>query len=96
MLTTAGAADCEALHTHYWGIECFYRAGKQLCALRRFRVRLKSAIHTHLFCAMWAFIELELQVWQQQLGNWYELHRRRYQAVARQFILQAPLTGAAP
>ncbi|MEO0987275.1 MAG: IS701 family transposase, partial [Cyanobacteria bacterium J06639_14] len=32
-------------------------------------------------------------VWQQQLGNWYELQRRLYQEVARQFILQAPLTG---
>ena len=43
---------------------------------------------------MRAFVELELQVWHQQLGNWYELHRRLYQDVARQFILQEPLIGA--
>ena len=66
---------------------------KQLGALRRFPVRLKEAIHTHIFCAMRAFIELELQVWQQQLGNWYELHRHLHEDVARQFILQGPLLG---
>jgi len=89
-LAAAGASDFEALHSLHWGIECFHRAGKQLCGLRRFRVRLTEAIHTHIFCAMRAFIELEVQVWQQQLGNWYELHRRLYQDVARQFILQVP------
>lgn len=92
-LESAGATDFEQLHTQHWGIECFHRAGKQLCALKRFRVRLKEAIHTHIFCALRAFVELELQVWQQQLGNWYELQRHLYQDVARQFILQAPLTG---
>ncbi|MEL6398670.1 MAG: IS701 family transposase, partial [Cyanobacteria bacterium J06626_4] len=54
----------------------------------------KEAIHTHLFCALRAFIELELQVWHQPLGNWYELQRHLYQDAARQFILQAPLMGS--
>ena len=92
-LEAATAADFEQLHTRHWGIECFHRAGKQLCALKRFRVRLKEAIHTHIFCALRAFVELELQVWQQQLGNWYGLQRHLYQEVARQFILQSPLIG---
>ena len=92
-LAAAKAEEFEQLHSQHWGIECFHRAGKQLCALKRFRVRLKEAIHTHIFCALRAFIELEVQVWQQQLGNWYELQRHLYQDVARQFILQAPLTG---
>ncbi len=48
-LETAGASDFEQGHTLHWGIECFHRAGKQLCALRRFRVRSKEAIHTHFF-----------------------------------------------
>ena len=95
-LASTTAADFEALHTLHWGIECFHRAGKQLCALKRFRVRLKEAIHTHIFCALRAFVELELQVWHQQLGNWYELQRHLYQHVAREFILQAPLTGKTP
>ena len=92
-LAAATAADFEQLHDRHWGIECFHRAGKQLCALKRFRVCLKEAIHTHIFCALRAFVELELQVWQQQLGNWYELQRHLYQEVARQFILQSPLMG---
>ncbi|MEM6520333.1 MAG: IS701 family transposase, partial [Cyanobacteria bacterium P01_D01_bin.71] len=40
-------------------------------------------------------VELEVPVWQQQLGNWDELQRHLYQAVARQFILPAPLMGRA-
>jgi len=92
-LEAATADDFEQLHTLHWGIECFHRAGKQVCALKRFRVRLKDAIHTHIFCALRAFVELELQVWHQQLSNWYELQRHLYQEVARQFILQSPLMG---
>ena len=95
-LETADAATFEQLHTLHWGMEWFHRAGKQLCALRRFRVRVKEAIHTHLFCALRAFVELELPVWHQQLGNWYALQRHLYQDVVRQFILQAPLMEKAP
>ncbi len=90
-LEEAGKATFEHLHTLHWGIECFHRASKQLCGLQRFRVRLTEAIHTHVFCALRAFIELELQVWHQQLQNWYALQRHLYQEVARQFILQTPL-----
>lgn len=92
-LAHAGKADFEHLRTLHWGIECFHRAGKQLCGLQRFRVRVTEAVHTHVFCALRAFVELELQVWHQQLDNWYSLHRNLYQEVARQFILEQPLLG---
>ena len=45
------------------------------------------------FCALRAFVELELQVWHQQIENWYALQRKLYQEVARQFILEQPLLG---
>lgn len=90
-LDAAGKAQFEALHAIHWGIECFHRASKQLCGLQRFRVRLSDAIHTHVFCALRAFIELELQVWHQQIHNWYALQRTLYQEVARQFIVKAPI-----
>ena len=93
-LAAAGKAEFEHLHTIHWGIECFHRASKQVCGLQRFRVRLTESIHTHVFCALRAFVELELQVWNQQLENWYALQRNLYQEVARQFILQEPLLGA--
>jgi hypothetical protein len=92
-LDAADNAEFEALHSIHWGIECFHRASKQLCGLQQFRVRLSDAIHTHVFCALRAFIELELQVWHQQLHNWYELQRRLYQEVARQFIVKAPIVA---
>jgi hypothetical protein len=96
MLNVTGKAEFEHLHMIHWGIECFHRASKQLCGLQRFRVRLTEAIHTHIFCALRAFVELELQVWHQQLDNWYALQRRLYQEVARQFILREPLLGGLP
>lgn len=92
-LAQAGNAEFEHLRTLHWGIECFHRAGKQLCGLQRFRVRVTEAVHTHVFCALRAFVELELQVWHQQLDNWYSLQRNLYQEVARQFILEQPLLG---
>ena len=91
VLAAAGKAEFEHLHSIHWGIECFHRASKQLCALQRFRVRLTESIHTHVFCALRAFVELEFLVWHQQLANWYALQRNLYQEVARQFILLQPL-----
>lgn len=95
-LNASGKQEEEHLHCIHWGIECFHRASKQLCGLQRFRVRLSEAIHTHVFCALRAFVELELQVWHQQLENWYALQRHLYQDVARQFIVQQPLLGWLP
>ncbi len=93
VLDAAGKAEFEQLHSTHWGIECFHRASKQVCGLQRFRVRLSQCIHTHVFCALRAFIELELQVWHHQLDNWYALQRRLYQEVARQYIVREPLLG---
>lgn len=93
VLEAAGKEEFEPLHALHWGIECFHRASKQLCGLQRFRVRLSEAIHTHVFCSLRAFVELELQVWRQQLDNWYGLQRNLYQEVARQFILQEAFVG---
>lgn len=85
--------DFEQLHSIHWGIECFHRASKQLCGLQRFRVRVNEAIHTHVFCVLRAFVELELQVWQQKIHNWYAIQRSLYQETARNFIVQEPIVG---
>ena len=92
-LNAAGQDDFEQLHSIHWGIECFHRASKQLCGLQRFRVRLSEAIHTHVFCVLRAFVELELQVWQQEIHNWYAIQRSLYQETARKFIVQAPIVA---
>jgi DDE superfamily endonuclease len=95
-LAAATAQEFDDLHAMHWGIECFHRAAKQLCGLQRFRVRLSAAIHTHVFCSLRAFIELELRCWHQQMGNWYELQRQLYREVARRFIVQEPLRSGVP
>lgn len=79
------------LRSIHWGIECFHRASKQLCGIQRFRVRRTESIRTHVFCSLRAFVVLELEVWHQQIANWYSLQRNLYQEVARRFILQQSL-----
>jgi hypothetical protein len=90
-LEVVGQETFEELHSIHWGIECFHRACKQVCGLQRFRVRLSEAIHTHVFCVLRAFIDLELHVWHQHIDNWYSTQRTLYQETARRFILQEPL-----
>jgi hypothetical protein len=43
------------LHSTHWGIECYHRAIKQLCGIKRFLVRTTEAILTHFFCSLRAF-----------------------------------------
>ncbi len=35
-------ADFRELHSIHWGIECYHRAIKQLCGIKRFMVRIQS------------------------------------------------------
>lgn len=52
--------DFRELRSSHWGIECYHRAIKQLCGIKRFQVRTSSAILTHFFCSIRAFTKLEL------------------------------------
>lgn len=72
----------------HWGIECYYRAIKQLCGISRFMVRKSEAIRTHFFCAIRAFTQLELMRVEELIENWYEVQRTLYLNVAREFILE--------
>ena len=91
-LETAGKQEFEKLHSIHWGIENYHRASKQLCGLQRFRVRLTKAIKTHVFCALRAFVELEIQVSRKQLNNWYSLQKTIYYETARKFIVQESIS----
>lgn len=75
------------LHSTHWGIECYHRAIKQLCGIKRFLVRTSEAILTHFFCSIRAFTHLELMRAQQIIASWYEPQRNLYTQVARDFIL---------
>ena len=74
-------------HSIHWGIECYHRAIKQLCGIKRFMVRTSNAILTHFFCSIRAFIQLELMRAEEMIDNWYEIQRNLSLEVARNFIL---------
>ena len=60
------------------GIEQFHRAVKQVCNIERFHVRNRDAIHTHIFSALRAFVQLELKRAAGEILNWYEVKRNLY------------------
>lgn len=68
------------------------RAGKSVPVTyrlyNRFMVRTSEAIHTHFFCAIRAFTQLELMRASELIKNWYEVQRTLYLKVAREFILE--------
>lgn len=74
-------------HSIHWGIECYHRAIKQLCGIKRFLVRTRPAILNHFFCSIRAFVQLELMRAEALIDNWYEIQRNLSIQVARDFIL---------
>jgi urease beta subunit len=76
------------IHDTHWGIEAFHRAIKQLCGICRFMVRNSEAIKTHIFCSLQAFIRLELMRSQREIANWYEVQRKLFTNVVREYILE--------
>lgn len=75
------------IHDLHWGIETYHRAIKQVCGICRFMVRDTSAIKTHIFCSIQAFIKLEIMRSQKLISNWYEVQRNMFTKVIREYIL---------
>ena len=67
--------DFLTTHSIHWGIECYHRAIKQLCGIKKFMVRSSAAIVTHFFCSIRAFVQLELMRAEALIDNWYEIQR---------------------
>lgn len=80
-------SDFLTTHSIHWGIECYHRAIKQLCGIKKFMVRSSPAIITHFFCSIRAFVQLELMRAEALINNWYEIQRNLSLEVARDFIL---------
>jgi hypothetical protein len=76
------------VHRQHWGIESYHRAIKQLCCAERFFVRWKGAIRNHLFCALRAFIHLEIQRWRGEIKSWYSLKGHLVDEAVTNFIQQ--------
>ena len=75
-------------HREHWAVECYHRAIKQVCHAERFFVRCKQAIRNHVFCALRAFIHLEVQRGRGEIESWYALKRHLADAVVTHFIQQ--------
>ncbi len=55
---------------------------------RRFMVRETSAIKTHVFCSIRAFVKLELMRAENLISNWYEVQINLFKKVIREYILE--------
>lgn len=76
----------EKLHRTHWRIEPFHRAIKQVCNSERFQVRNENPIKKHIFCALKAFVKLEVMRFNEAISHWYELKRNLYLSTIRNFI----------
>ena len=64
------------------------RAAKQVCSLERFMVRDSSAIKTHIFCSIRAFVQLEFMRVENLISNWYEVQRNLFKEAIREYIVE--------
>lgn len=60
-LESLSESQFKRLYDHHWGIEQCHRAMKQVCNIERFHLRNHFAIHTHIFSALRAFVQLEFK-----------------------------------
>ena len=87
-LPLIGLDEFKHVHAAHWNIECFHRAVKQVCNIERFQVRNEKAIMNHVFCAITAFVRLELLKTKQVIDNWYQVRRDLFVETIKKFISQ--------
>jgi Transposase DDE domain len=78
--------DFDRIHDAHWSVERFHRAIKQVCNIERFQVRNENPIKNHIFCALKAFVKLELMRFNETISHWYEVRRDLYLDTIRNFI----------
>ena len=76
------------VHDRHWQIECFHRVIKQVCNIERFQVRDTQAIRNHFFCSLRAFAKLQMMRVDGLIDNLYQVSRKLFIPVIRQFILE--------
>jgi hypothetical protein len=81
-----GKVDFERVHAAHWGIERFHRAIKQVCNIEHFYVRRENPIKNHIFCALKAFVRLEFMRFDNLIPHWYEVKKKLFVEVIRNFI----------
>lgn len=91
MLDIFHESDYKRVHAAHWNIEEFHRCIKQMCNIEKFQVRQSSAIRTHIFCALIAFINLELLCISGVIANWYQLRKHMFIGVLKDFMMSLKL-----
>jgi len=78
------------LYQRRWTIEEYHKALKQQCAIGRSPARTVKAQSTHIFCALWAYVKLELL--HMSSGASYEaIKRRLYEQALKAAFRYLPL-----
>ena len=88
-LESLTAIDFKRIHDAHWGIERFHRAVKQVCNIEKFQVRKEHPIRNHIYCAIKAFVKLELLRSHEEILNWYEIRRDLFVDVILDFITKS-------
>ncbi len=58
-----------------------------MCRIERFQVRNEKSIKNNIFCALKAFVQLELLRFNRVISNWYEISKNLYLSTIRNFII---------
>jgi len=77
-------------------LKTFISAIKQVCGIGRFMVRDTQAIKNHIFCALQAFVKLELMRSRKLISNWYEIQINLFTNVVRDYIFKNLGNGGIP
>jgi len=90
----------ETLHSHHYAIEQYHRILKQVCHIEHFSMRNKTAVSNHIFCAIFAYVQLEMAKVKNIISNAYEIQRTLFFEVVAKFIqthaTQMPFINAHP
>lgn len=80
--------DFKKIHDSHWSIERYHRAIKQVCNIEKFQVRGSQLIKNHIYCALHAFVELELMRFRKKIVNWYQVKRELFIDVIKENIMK--------
>ena len=93
-LENVTSVDFTRVHDAHWCIERFHRAIKQVCNIERFQVRNENPIKNHIFCAIKAFVRLELMRINEKITHWYAIKKDLYIKVIRDYVIESTQRSA--
>ena len=74
-LTQFTRVEFTKLHDTHWQIEQYHRVIKQVCHIEHFQVRNRSAVETHIFAGICAYVALQRMKVNDLVKNCYQNFR---------------------